>query len=164
MSLLDSQMRWLIVSLAIIALDLVTKAFAVQYLPYGTPVKIFSFFNLTLVYNYGAAFSFLNNAATFWQVILLSSVTLVIMVLIFFWLLKLSRNKNGLALALCLILGGAAGNLYDRIVHGYVVDFLDFHIQNYHWPAFNIADSAICIGVVLIVFFNFSSPREKVKR
>ena len=111
------------------------------------------------MHNYGAAFSFLSNANTTWQVIVLSAIALIVAIVILIWLARLPKNKNLTACALSLILGGALGNVYDRMIHGYVVDFLDFHINNYHWPAFNIADSAICIGAVILILISFKSKK-----
>ncbi|GGF96000.1 MULTISPECIES: signal peptidase II [Cysteiniphilum] len=159
MSLRNNQLRWVILSIIVIIIDLGTKYLASQNLTYGQPVEILPFFNLTLLHNYGAAFSFLSNANTTWQVILLSGIALIVAIVILIWLARLPKNKNLTACALALILGGALGNVYDRIIHGYVVDFLDFHINNYHWPAFNIADSAICIGAVILILMSFKSKK-----
>ncbi|MBK2125369.1 signal peptidase II [Fangia hongkongensis] len=161
MNLRNSQIRWIILSFCVIAIDLLTKSLASKYLIYATPVEVLPFFNLTLLHNYGAAFSFLSNANTLWQVVLLSSIAIIVALVIFIWLLRLPKQKaNNLnAASLALILGGAIGNLYDRMIHGYVVDFLDFHIAHYHWPAFNIADSAICIGAVGIILLSFGKKK-----
>lgn len=159
MSLRNNQLRWVILSIIVIIIDLATKYLASQNLTYGQPVEILPFFNLTLLHNYGAAFSFLSNANTTWQVIVLSAIALIVAIVILIWLARLPKNKNLTACALSLILGGALGNVYDRMIHGYVVDFLDFHINNYHWPAFNIADSAICIGAVILILMSFKSKK-----
>ncbi|WP_191092687.1 signal peptidase II [Cysteiniphilum sp. JM-1] len=159
MSLRNNQLRWVILSIIVIIIDLGTKYLASQNLTYGQPVEILPFFNLTLLHNYGAAFSFLSNANTTWQVIVLSAIALIVAIVILIWLARLPKNKNLTACALSLILGGALGNVYDRMIHGYVVDFLDFHINNYHWPAFNIADSAICIGAVILILMSFKSKK-----
>ncbi|WP_440682684.1 signal peptidase II [Cysteiniphilum halobium] len=159
MSLRNNQLRWVILSIIVIIIDLGTKYLASQTLIYGQPVEILPFFNLTLLHNYGAAFSFLSNAKTTWQLILLSAIALIVIIVILVWLARLSKTKNLTACALSLILGGALGNVYDRMIHGYVVDFLDFHINNYHWPAFNIADSAICIGAVILILMSFKSKK-----
>ncbi|WP_440993491.1 signal peptidase II [Cysteiniphilum litorale] len=159
MSLRNNQLRWVILSIIVIIIDLGTKYLASQNLTYGQPIEILPFFNLTLLHNYGAAFSFLSNANTTWQVIVLSAIALIVAIVILIWLARLPKNKNLTACALSLILGGALGNVYDRMIHGYVVDFLDFHINNYHWPAFNIADSAICIGAVILILMSFKSKK-----
>ena len=159
MNLRNNQLRWLILSIIVIIIDLGTKYLASHNLTYGQSVEILPFFNLTLLHNYGAAFSFLSNSNTTWQVVLLSAIALVVALVILVWLARLPKNKNLTAFALSLILGGALGNVYDRMIHGYVVDFLDFHINNYHWPAFNIADSAICIGAVILILMSFKSKK-----
>ena len=159
MNLRNNQLRWVILSIIVIIIDLGTKYLASHNLTYGQPVEILPFFNLTLLHNYGAAFSFLSNANTTWQVIVLSAIALIVAIVILIWLARLPKNKNLTACALSLILGGALGNVYDRMIHGYVVDFLDFHINNYHWPAFNIADSAICIGAVILILISFKSKK-----
>lgn len=159
MNLRNNQLRWVILSIIVIVIDLGTKYLASHNLTYGQPVEILPFFNLTLLHNYGAAFSFLSNSNTTWQVIVLSGIALIVAIVILVWLARLPKNKNLTACALSLILGGALGNVYDRMIHGYVVDFLDFHINNYHWPAFNIADSAICIGAVILILMSFKSKK-----
>ncbi|WP_440615765.1 signal peptidase II [Cysteiniphilum sp. 6C5] len=159
MNLRNNQLRWIILSIIVIIIDLGTKYLASHNLTYGQPVAVLPFFNLTLLHNYGAAFSFLSNANTTWQVIVLSAIALIVAIVILVWLARLPKNKNLTACALSLILGGALGNVYDRMIHGYVVDFLDFHINNYHWPAFNIADSAICIGAVMLILMSFKSKK-----
>ena len=159
MSLHNNQLRWVILSIIVIIIDLGTKYLASQNLTYGQPVEVLPFFNFTLLHNYGAAFSFLSNSNTTWQVIVLSGIALIVAIVILVWLARLPKNKNLTARALALILGGALGNVYDRMIHGYVVDFLDFHINNYHWPAFNIADSAICIGAVILILMSFKSKK-----
>ena len=162
MSLRNSQARWLILSLIVLVLDLTSKLIANTYLSYATPVKVLPFFNLTLLYNYGAAFSFLSNQNTTWQLILFSAIAIVISIFIIIWLLRQSKTTpNTPAIALALILGGALGNVIDRIYHGFVVDFLDFHLKGYHWPSFNIADSAICIGAALFILSSFFSKTSK---
>lgn len=159
MNLRNKQLRWVILSIIVIIIDLGTKYLASQNLTYGQPVEVLPFFNLTLLHNYGAAFSFLSNSNTTWQVVVLSGIALIVAIVIFVWLTRLPKNKNLTVCALALILGGALGNVYDRMIHGYVVDFLDFHINNYHWPAFNIADSAICIGAVILILMSFKSKK-----
>ena len=137
-------------SAVIIALDLQTKQLASDNLVLYRPQEVFSWLNMTLAHNYGAAFSFLSDAGG-WQrwffTILATTVSLVLLV----WLIKLPRKDWLTGLGLALILGGAIGNLVDRIRLGYVVDFIDFHIGDWHYPAFNVADSAITCGVILLL-------------
>ena len=141
---------WLVLSAVIIALDLHTKQLASDNLVLYRPQEVFSWLNMTLAHNYGAAFSFLSDAGG-WQrwffTILASTVSLVLLV----WLIRLPRKDWLTALGLAMILGGAIGNLVDRIRLGYVVDFIDFHIGDWHYPAFNVADSAITCGVILLL-------------
>ncbi|MCH7507540.1 MAG: lipoprotein signal peptidase [Proteobacteria bacterium] len=141
---------WLGVSVVVILLDWQSKQMASEMLVLYRPHEIFSWLNMTLAHNYGAAFSFLNNAGG-WQrwffVVLASLVSLVLMV----WLLRLPRQEWRTGLSLGLIIGGAIGNLIDRVQLGYVVDFIDVYFRDWHYPAFNVADSAITIGVVLLL-------------
>lgn len=143
-------LKWSWVSLLVIILDQLTKLWASSALSYGEPVAVVPFFNLTLMHNTGAAFSFLSDAGG-WQRWFFALVALVISAVILVWLKRLPSEKVLLALALALVLGGALGNVWDRIYLGYVVDFIDVYYQNLHWPAFNLADSAIFIGAVLLI-------------
>ncbi|MCW8945187.1 MAG: signal peptidase II [Sedimenticola sp.] len=141
-------LRWLWFSLLIIVLDQVSKQLIeASFMVYET-VSVLPFFNLTLAYNEGAAFSFLSDQGG-WQrwffAIVATGVTVVLVV----WLSRL-RDEKMLALSLSLVIGGAVGNLIDRLVYGYVIDFLDLFYGQYHWPAFNVADIAISIGVVVL--------------
>ncbi|PKM21507.1 MAG: signal peptidase II [Gammaproteobacteria bacterium HGW-Gammaproteobacteria-14] len=148
---------WLLLSALVVVLDLWTKALAEQHLVLYRSVEVLSFFNFTLAYNSGAAFSFLADAGG-WQRWFFSIVALVASVVIVGWLLKL-RGERMVALGLALILGGALGNLWDRLTLGHVVDFLDFHWAGYHFPAFNIADSAITVGAVLLILDMFIAKK-----
>jgi len=118
------------------------------------------FFNFTYVHNYGAAFSFLENAGG-WQRWFFTAIAVVVSVVILWWLKQSPRSQKMLPVAFAFILGGALGNVYDRLVHGYVIDFLDFYVNNYHWPAFNIADSAIFIGAALLIIDMFKNGDKK---
>ena len=155
-------LRWLVLSLLVILLDQVTKYYAVELLQLHQPVEVLPFFNWTLMYNEGAAFSFLSDQGGWqrWFFIALASVVTVVLI---GWLAKLKRSELSLAVALSLVIGGAVGNLIDRIYLGKVVDFIHLHYEQYYWPAFNVADSAIFIGVVILIFdalFN-ASPEEQ---
>ncbi len=143
-------MPWLWVSAVIIALDLYTKHLASSMLVYATPVKVLPVFNLTLLHNPGAAFSFLGDADG-WQRWLFSGIAIVVSGFLIVWLKQLRNHQTWLAIALALILGGALGNLYDRLTLGYVVDFLHFHWNESYFPAFNIADSAITVGAGMLI-------------
>lgn len=141
--------RWLILSIAVIVLDLWTKALAESSIQYGEFIPVLPFFNLTLAYNPGAAFSFLADAGG-WQRYFFTVVAVVAVIVMLAWLLRL-KGEPLVASALALVIGGALGNLHDRIVHGHVIDFLDFYWGNSHFPAFNLADSAITLGAILLI-------------
>jgi len=122
-------------------------------------MEITSFFNLVLVFNEGAAFSFLSDAGG-WQRWFFSGLAFIISIVLVFWILRLKANEKLQGYALSLILAGAIGNLIDRVRYGHVVDFLDVYWQTWHWPAFNVADSAITLGVIFILWdsiFNSSN-------
>lgn len=142
--------RWLSLAGAIIAADFATKAWVLSAFHLHERVAVTSFFNLVLVMNPGASFSFLADAGG-WQRWFFIVLALAISV----WLLVLLRHharERLMPTALALVLGGALGNVIDRVRFGAVVDFLDFHVAGWHWPAFNIADSAITVGVILLVW------------
>jgi len=141
---------WLLVSALIVALDLWTKAIASESLVLYRPVELTSWLNLTLAHNYGAAFSFLSDAGG-WQRWFFTVLAVVVTGVLIVWLLRLKPAEKLIAAGLALIIGGAIGNLSDRIRHGYVVDFIDVYYRDWHWPAFNLADSAITCGVILLL-------------
>ena len=141
---------WLLLSALIVVLDLWTKSLATESLSLYRPVEVTSWLNMTLARNYGAAFSFLSDAGG-WQRWLFTGLASIVTVVLIVWLLRLPAAEKRTAAALCMIIGGAVGNLVDRMAHGYVVDFIDVYYQNWHWPAFNVADSAITGGVILLL-------------
>ncbi len=144
-------LRWLWLSLLVIVLDQLSKQwFESSFMLFET-VHVLPVFNLTLTYNYGAAFSFLGDQSG-WQRWFLAAVSAGVTVVLVSWLRGLKRHEGITALSLALIIGGAVGNLIDRLLFGRVIDFLDFHIGQHHWPAFNVADSAITLGVALMVY------------
>jgi signal peptidase II len=143
-------LRWYLLAFVVILLDQYSKGLASSLLEYGRPQPVFSWFNLTLQHNTGAAFSFLSSAGG-WQRYFFSAVAVVISLALAIWLLRLSPGQWLLALGLGLILGGALGNLWDRLAHGYVVDFISVHYGGWYFPAFNIADSAITVGAGCIL-------------
>jgi len=145
---------WFAVAASVLLLDQYSKLWIVQRYAYGEGEFFTSFFNLVRVHNYGAAFSFLSDAGG-WQRWAFSLLAAVISVVIVLWISRLSTQRKLEGLALALILGGALGNLYDRLTLGYVVDFLDFHWSGRHFPAFNIADSGISVGAVLLILDGF---------
>jgi len=148
---------WLALSAAVILLDQASKAWLMSAFTLGESVTVTRFFDLVFVFNRGAAFSFLSSASG-WQRWFFVALALVISG----WILTLMRrhaHERLQPLALALVLGGALGNVIDRLIHGAVVDFLYFHIDRHYWPAFNVADSAISIGVVLMLWQQFSRKK-----
>lgn len=143
-------LKWIWLSAVVVLLDQWSKGLASTHLAYLSPVPLLPSLNLTLMHNSGAAFSFLSDASG-WQRWFFTAVALGISVVILLWLRRLPAGQHGLAAALALILGGALGNVWDRIMLGYVVDFIDLYYQQWHWPAFNIADSAITVGALLLI-------------
>ncbi len=141
---------WLLMSTVIIALDWWTKGLATESLTLYRPVEINPWLNMTLAHNYGAAFSFLSDAGG-WQRWFFSVLASVVTVVLIVWLMRLPKDEQVTGAALGLIIGGAVGNLIDRINFGYVVDFIDVYYKTSHWPAFNLADSAITGGVILLL-------------
>ncbi|RQH09878.1 signal peptidase II [Paraburkholderia dinghuensis] len=141
---------WLGVALIVILVDQLTKIAITSVFRYGEGRAVTSFFNLVLVYNRGAAFSFLATAGG-WQRWAFTALGIAA-ALVICYLLKRHAGQRMFCTALALILGGALGNVIDRLMYGHVIDFLDFHVGGWHWPAFNVADSAITIGAVLLVF------------
>ncbi len=140
-------LRWFWLTVAVLLLDQATKQLALAQLVLHESVELLPSLNLTLVYNKGAAFGFLSSASG-WQNAFFIVVALIACGVILY-LLRQSRERI-FSVALMLVLGGAIGNLVDRILYGYVIDFIDVYYQSWHWPAFNIADSAITIGAILI--------------
>jgi signal peptidase II len=148
-------MNWLWISSLVVVLDQITKYIADRNLDLRVPVEVFLGLNMTLYYNKGAAFSFLSNAGG-WQRWFLMAISFVISLVLVFWLRNVDKNRKSLAWGLALILGGAIGNLIDRTLYGYVIDFIDVYYDYWHWPAFNIADSAISIGAGLLILDMFT--------
>lgn len=139
----------LVLTAAIVMLDQLTKALSVNGLEYAVPYTVFPGFDLLLVHNTGAAFSFLSNAGG-WQRWILAGISVVVSVFIAVYLWRLPRQQKLLAVALATILGGALGNLYDRVVLGYVVDFISVYYGNWRFATFNVADAAISIGAAMM--------------
>ena len=146
-------MMWMGVAAIIVLLDQLSKITFSRLIEYGHSEAITSFFNLVMVYNKGAAFSFLADQQG-WQRYFFAGISIAASLLII-WMLRRNPAQKLFCWALSLILGGAIGNLIDRLAYGHVIDFLDVHIAGWHWPAFNIADSAITIGAVLFVLDEF---------
>ncbi|EXJ10399.1 MULTISPECIES: signal peptidase II [Nitrincola] len=157
-----SALRWLWITVLVIVLDLGTKYWADAALIYAQPVPILPFFDLTLLYNYGAAFSFLAGAGG-WQRWFFAGIAIGMSVFLLVWLKRTPAQEWWMRLALALVLGGALGNLYDRIIHGYVVDFISLHYGGWYFPAFNLADTAITLGALLLIIdMLFLAERRKL--
>jgi signal peptidase II len=150
--------RWLALAALLAALDQLSKFAVAQVMAVGAGIEITPFFNLVLVYNRGAAFSFLSSASG-WQRELFIAIAVIAAVWIVYLLRKYPRQTL-FCLALSLILGGAIGNVIDRVLFGAVIDFLDFHLAGHHWPAFNLADSAITCGAALLIWDGFRPHRK----
>ncbi len=154
-------LRWLIISAIVIAFDLSTKYYFDHNFQYGETQVVTPFFNWVLAYNKGAAFSFLHHSGGWQREFFIVLTTIITGVLL--WMLKKNHANRLLATALVLVIGGALGNLFDRVVHGHVVDFIQLHAAGYYWPAFNVADSAICVGAAMLVWDSFSHPAPKAE-
>ncbi len=141
---------WLWLVALVLGLDLVTKTLADDLLPYGVPHPQLPVFDLTLLYNKGAAFSFLADAGG-WQRWFFTAVAVGMSSVLLVWMYRTPRNQVWLGSALALVMAGALGNLFDRVVYGHVIDFLSFHYQNKYFPAFNFADVAISCGAFMLI-------------
>ncbi|MGR9114158.1 MAG: signal peptidase II [Gammaproteobacteria bacterium] len=147
-------LKWLWLSFFALILDQASKLAVVSTMRLYESIQITPFFNLTYVHNTGAAFSFLSEAGG-WQRWLFAALAFIISIVITAWLARLKQHETLLAVSLALVLGGAVGNLIDRLAYGYVIDFLDVYYRSWHFPAFNIADSAITLGVGLMLLESF---------
>ncbi|MDT8372096.1 MAG: signal peptidase II [Gammaproteobacteria bacterium] len=153
-------LKWVSVTTVVIIIDQLTKWVMASWLSLYETVNIMPFFNLTMAHNTGAAFSFLAQAGG-WQRWFFVGLATVISLVLIVWLRKVT-DKTIEALSISLILGGAIGNVIDRINLGYVIDFLDVYYGSYHWPAFNIADSAIVVGACLLIIDSFRTKPESL--
>ncbi|HEY0635534.1 MAG TPA: signal peptidase II [Gammaproteobacteria bacterium] len=153
-------LKWLWLSVVVVALDQASKWWATTALQYQEQVAVMPFFDLTLRYNYGAAFSFLADAGG-WQRWFFAAIALLAASAITLWLRRLEAHQRWEAGALALILGGALGNLWDRLWHGYVIDFILLYYGPHAWPAFNIADSAISLGAAMLVLDMLFLQRQR---
>ena len=147
---LDDTLRWYALAATVLLLDQVTKLFIMDEFFLGQSQYVTSFFNLVRAHNEGAAFSFLSDAGG-WQRWFFSIISASVSIVIVVWLARLPKHRFLEGLALSLILGGAVGNLYDRLTLGYVVDFLDFHWAGWHFAAFNVADMGVSAGAGLMI-------------
>ncbi|MBX3709748.1 MAG: lipoprotein signal peptidase [Gammaproteobacteria bacterium] len=159
--LYKSGLAWLWITAIVLVVDRYSKMWVMQHLTYQEPLGILPFFNLTLAYNTGAAFSFLHTASG-WQNGFFSGLAFIVSIVILGWLVKQSWHSYWVNTALCLILGGALGNAWDRMLYGYVVDFLSFHLGEWYFAIFNIADSAICVGAFML-FLHWARQNSRIR-
>lgn len=156
----DSGLRWYWVAVLVFFADQLSKQWVLANFDLYESVKLLPFFNFTYVRNYGAAFSFLSDAGG-WQRWFFAFIAIGFSTLLTIWLRKQSASLVKLNLAYTLVIGGALGNLIDRLMHGFVVDFIDFYWNTSHYPAFNLADSAIFIGAALIIWDTFLNGKSE---
>lgn len=153
-------MKWLWLSVVVLILDQLSKIWIDTTMSLYQSIPVFPGFSITYAHNYGAAFSFLSDAGG-WQrwffAVLAGSISIGLVI----WMKQLKHNETLSAISLSLILGGAIGNLIDRVIYGYVIDFFDVYYQTYHWPVFNIADSAITVGVVFMLYESFTQNEQE---
>lgn len=149
--------KWFLISAIVVVLDLYTKHLVQNAFEYGEYLTVTSFFDLVRFHNEGAAFSFLSSAGG-WQKWFFTAIA-AIAVIVITYLIRKNPTQKLFCIGLALVLGGAIGNLYDRLTLGYVVDFLYFHINEYYWPAFNVADSAISVGVAILLWDGFKQDK-----
>ncbi|CAM4001461.1 MULTISPECIES: signal peptidase II [Vibrio] len=154
-------LRWLWLAALIFIVDIAIKLVVMNSMGYGwaNRIEVLPFFNLLYVHNYGAAFSFLGDQSG-WQRWLFTGIAIAVCGMLTLWMRKLPKTEKWNNIAYALIIGGALGNVFDRVIHGFVVDYLDFFVGNYHWPAFNLADSAICIGAAMVILDSFINNKS----
>lgn len=153
-------MKWFWLSAVVLLLDQGSKLLADARLVFYEPVPLLPFFNLRLAYNTGAAFSFLGNAGG-WQRWFFAGISVLVVGVLVVWMRRLKPEQWQLSLAFALIIGGALGNLIDRLVYGHVIDFIDVYYKTWHWPTFNIADSAITLGAGLLLLDAWAAHRRE---
>ncbi|MFN0300591.1 MAG: signal peptidase II [Burkholderiales bacterium] len=155
----NALIRWLAIAVFIAVFDQITKQVILGRVAEGEAIPVTSFFSIVLAFNTGAAFSFLADAGG-WQRTFFIAIA-VIAVIVIVWLLRKHRDESPFSLGLSLILGGAIGNLWDRVWLGKVVDFLLFYYHDWHWPAFNVADSAISVGAAILILDSFYGSKRR---
>lgn len=153
-------LKWIWLAVVVIVLDQWTKILATDNLIMYRPVEVMPMLNWTLMHNTGAAFSFLSDAGG-WQRWFFTILAVGVSIFLVVWMKKLPSEEKLQAISLALILGGAIGNVIDRVRFGYVVDFIDVYWNEAHWPAFNIADSAIFLGAMLMIILSFKAEKKE---
>lgn len=161
--LTQTGLQWIWISVIFFIIDQWTKQLAETHLFEGERFEVMPFFNFTLAYNKGAAFSFLANQGG-WQVFFFATISTVVSIGLLYWLYTLTAKNRWLSIALSLIFSGAMGNLYDRLTMGKVVDFIDWYYASYHFPAFNVADSVIFLGAAMMIYDSFMHQQDEPKK
>ena len=156
----QTSLKWLWLTVIFLVIDQLSKYWVVDSLELYLSIEILPFFNFTYVQNPGAAFSFLADQAG-WQRWFFTAVASIASIVFIYWLAKTPKEQSCLGIAFALMLSGALGNLIDRVLFGYVIDFIDVYLGTYRWPAFNVADSAIFIGAALMIIDSFKNQPEK---
>jgi signal peptidase II len=154
-----SRIKYYLLVFLLVALDQITKLLVYDYLNLYESIEISSFLSLTHVHNYGAAFSFLASEDG-WQQYFLVAISSVASLAIIVWIMKTDKQQILKLIALSLLLSGAVGNLIDRAMLGFVIDFIDLHYQNFYWPVFNVADSTITLGIILLIIADFKYSKK----
>ena len=155
-------LKFLWITLVVIILDQLSKQLAEYYLVFHVPIPVVPFFNLTLSYNTGAAFSFLAGAGG-WQRWFFIGLAMIVSIVIIMWIKKLGPQDKWVAIALSMVLGGAIGNVIDRVLFAHVIDFIHVYYEQWNFPIFNIADSAITVGVVILLIDGFFGGKKEEK-
>lgn len=156
----SSGIKWLWLTLIFLVLDQITKHYVAANMALYESIAVLPFFNITYVHNLGAAFSFLADQDG-WQRWFFAGIAFIASIVFLVWLKKTPKENVMLSVAFALMLSGALGNLIDRVLLGYVIDFLDFYYQQHHWPAFNVADSAIFVGAALMIIDSFKNDQSQ---
>jgi len=161
--LCSTGLRWLWLAVLVVIVDLGSEFLVMGHFQLGESMPLIPFFNLTYAHNPGAAFSFLADKGG-WQRWFFTAIALVIVVVLLVLMYRSSAKQRLNNIAFAMIIGGALGNMFDRMVHGFVIDFIDFYVNDWHYPIFNLADSFICVGAVLVVLEGFlAKPNEAAK-
>ena len=153
-------LRWLWLAVIVLVLDLGSKMWVMGHFQLGESMPLIPFFNLTYAHNPGAAFSFLADKDG-WQRRFFAGIALAIVIALLVLMYRSSAAQRLNNIAFAMIIGGALGNLFDRMVHGFVIDFIDFYVNDWHYPIFNLADSFICVGAVLVILEGFIASKDK---
>lgn len=156
-------LRWFWLAVVVLLLDLGSKMLVMDYFQLGESMPLIPFLNLTYAHNPGAAFSFLADKDG-WQRWLFALIAIAIVIALLILMYRCSGKQRLNNIAFAMIIGGALGNLFDRMVHGFVIDFIDFYVKGWHYPIFNLADSFICVGAALVVLEGFLFSSEKTAK